>query len=527
MTTVPTYHVYEKAALIRRLDSYLSKTLGEADDKGIFDNLKDTALQKGVAGTVVEMCIFGYEPDGRQEADLIITEGDSSVKTELKATGLVTAKGQANKLYYTAKEPMSITAVGVFDIDLQTFETSHFWEKAEHLLIIYYHYLSDHAVDAYDYKDFPIVGYEFHQFSDEDVEILRKDWQYVHDLCSEVISHHPGSRHSNSWRTAVRDEYIAVHGRLRRDLTYIDLAPKFPPRFRLKKPTVSAIVQNHFGYGLQQLPGRYTAMSDVDAKCHALTELYKGKTVGQLCEMFGIHYDPNSDNKSINQWLIIAMFGGEAKALGDIELFQKFGLVAKSIVMTSKGGRTEDMKLYHIDFNEMVRTEYDDPETGKRPFVFEDSEMYGYFTQQELLCIVFQEPAPNIEINAKGKRINTNPLWENVFVGFKRLVFSDEFIDTTVRRVWDDTRDKIMNKTLVEVIGRNKDGSVRYNGDGSISTAPNFMKGRQNAVFIRGSAQKTTLKYKTETVNNIRMIPQYLWIKGSAVIEELKKSPEL
>lgn len=41
--------------------------------------------------------------------------------------------------HYVAKEPMSITAVGVYDIAEQEFETSHFWEKLEHMLIIYYY----------------------------------------------------------------------------------------------------------------------------------------------------------------------------------------------------------------------------------------------------------------------------------------------------------------------------------------------------------------------------------------------------
>lgn len=68
---------------------------------------------------------------------------------------------------------MSITAVGVYDIAEQEFETSHFWQKLEHMLIIYYYYVANHAVSAYEYKDFPVVGYEFHEFSAEDVEVLK------------------------------------------------------------------------------------------------------------------------------------------------------------------------------------------------------------------------------------------------------------------------------------------------------------------------------------------------------------------
>ena len=82
-------------------------------------------------------------------------------------------------------------------------------------------------------------------------------------LCAKVVSHHSGPR-DKSWKAAVKQEYIDVHGELRRVLSYIDLAPKFPPRFRLKKPTLSSIIAKHFGYDLEQLPGRYVSISDID-----------------------------------------------------------------------------------------------------------------------------------------------------------------------------------------------------------------------------------------------------------------------
>lgn len=65
--------------------------------------------------------------------------------------------------------------------------------------------------------------------------------------------------------------------------------------------------------------------------------------------------------------------------LNKIDLFRKYGLIAKSIAVTSKGGRTEDMKLYHIDFGEMIKTEFIEDDETIREFTFEDSEMYEFF----------------------------------------------------------------------------------------------------------------------------------------------------
>ena len=514
-------HIYDKKALIARLEAYVGKTFEMIDNKGMFDNVQKYNLQKGIAGSVVEQCIFDYPPDTKQEADLIILDGEKSVKTELKTTGMLIQ--EKPKRHYVAKEPMSITAVGVYDIAEQKFETSHFWEKLQHMLIIYYYYSASHAVSAYEYKDFSMVGYEFHEFSKEDKEVLKKDWEYVRSLCAEVVSHHTGPK-DKTWKDAVKQEYIDVHGRLRRLLSYVDLAPKFPPRFRLKKTTVSSMIAKHFGYELEQLPGKYSSISDIDFKCRELTRLYAGQTIGQLIKKFNLELltDGKLSMKGVAERIVIAMFGGKAHKLNQIELFERFGLIGKTIAFTSTGGRTEDMKLYHMDFDELTRQTIIEDDGTERPITFEDSEMYAYFADHELLCIMFKESPQNLI-----QKYKTNSLSSNVFVGFKRLVFSDEFIDTKVRKLWEDTRNKVLKHTLVDVVQKRKDGSIIVLKNGEVSSAPNFMKSSENVVFMRGSGIDSSRKNKTESVNGICMLPQYVWIKGTSVVDELKRTPEI
>lgn len=520
-------HIYNKNELIKRLEVYLGKTFELIDNKGMFDHVQEFNLQKGIAGAVVEQCIFEYPPDSKQEADLIIIDQDVEIRTELKTTGMLIEKKP--KKHYVAKEPMSITAVGVYDIADQEFTTSHFWQKLEHMLIVYYHYAANHAVTPYEYKDFPLIGYEFHEFSTSDIEVLKRDWQYVHDLCAEVVSHHPGPR-TKEWKLEVKQEYIDVHGQLRRLLSYIDLAPKFPPRFRLKKPTVSTIISNHFGYELEQLPGKYTVISDIDIKCKELTVQYKGKTIDELADMFSLPKVTSSgtEDKGITERIIVSMFGGVSKKLNQIEIFNRFGLIGKTVVMTSSGGRTEDMKLFHVDFDEFSQTVIYEDDGTVRPMFFEDSELYSYFADHEFLCILFEEPPKEYYIDETGKRKEKkHKLVQNKFVGFKRLVFTDEFIDKTVKYLWDDTRDKIFSHTLEDVVQTRKDGSVIVNKTGSISSALNLLKGAENDVFIKCSGTDTSDKYKTECVNGMKILPQYVWIKGVSIINELAKTPEL
>ena len=275
---------------------------------------------------------------------------------------------------------------------------------------------------------------------------------------------------------------------------------------------------------MEQLPGRYSTISDIDKKCKEITELYSGELIGNLAKKFGIQIV----SKGLTENIVTAMFGGNSKKINQIEIFEKFGLVAKSIVMTSKGGRTEDMKLFHVNFNEIALREIITEDGEKRDFVFEDSELYSYFADHEFLCIIFQEPdAQLIETEKMDFEVRPNSLYANKFIGFKRLVFSDEFIDNTVRKLWDDLRDKVLNNKLVDVVQTDANGNPKVNKSGDISSAPNFMKSKDNDVFLRGSGIDSALIHKTECVNGIKMLPQYIWIKGSSIIDELNNTDYL
>lgn len=80
---------------------------------------------------------------------------------------------------------------------------------------------------------------------------------------------------------------------------------------------------------------------------------------------------------------------------------------------------------------------------------------------------------------------------------------------------------------MVDVVQRDSDGSPKVNKNGDVSSAPNFMKSKDNAVFMRGSGIDSALVHKTECVNGIKMLPQYVWIKGTAIIDELNDTEYL
>lgn len=472
---------YTKAQIYDILESAKGKTLGEVDKSRQFDRTKESEKITGIAGDVIEQSVFGYERDSDQECDIEI----DGVLTELKTTGVRIPKGDlksvkgktgdAYNVYLAAKEGISITGV-TFEPTIQTdFNTSHFWEKSEHLLIVFYEYRSYEVVPASAYAQFPIVDYCYNSFSDEEKAKLQNDWELVRDHLQKIYEEYPD--------TAMRNEQLVGFTHvLRPNLLLIELVPGFKrkatgsyqkPRYRLKKTFVDYIVRGHFDKSRTQneivLKDSFSSFAQLDARCHALSLQYKGKTIAELKKMLGITISA----KNMVAICVIRMFGTNCKRLNQISDFTKVGIIAKTITITPQGGRTEDMKLKQIDFEEWTDRDAD----------FEDSDIYDYFCEHSFLCPIF------CEHDSKDQSKTT-------FEGFKRFAFDDEFIENEVRRTWEDSRRLIHNNELEWEYEYDKQGNKRINSSGAYSGAPNFPKCSEYKVFFRGGAPISTEKHE-------------------------------
>lgn len=470
---MPLTHFFHKEELIRILSAVVNKTLGEVDVKHVFDRTIENPKITGIAGDVIEQSVLGYPANSDKNPDLDV----DGVKTELKTTGV----RKDDKGQYSAKEPMSITAVSPRTIINEEFLTSDFYAKAAHTLFVYYLYASKETVPASEYRHFPIKGYEFHDFDDEDMAVLEKDWTVVRDF---IIS----LQHLED--PSVMYPEIS---HLRNKMLYMDTAPKWPhnPRFRFKRSFVDSIVKEFFG-GKEESLENVSAYSDIDRICHEFTAKYQGKPLQEIAAVYGI--EPKG--KSTSEQVIVSMFGAKSKKLTGIDLFSKAGILSKTITLTKTGGRTEDMKLMRVYFDEIEN----------KDISFEDSSFYAYFAEHQFLSIILKEPYDNA------------PLGENLFQGFKRFSFDDDFIYSSVKKAWDNTRDLVQNKKLVDVI-EYKDGMPIINKTGVVRSAPNFIKSKDNEVFFRGDSSDSTRK--PEIVNGIKMYNQYIWIKGKYIAEKI------
>lgn len=516
---------FTKKFVYNLLEGVKGKTLGEVDKSHQFDRTLNNSKITGIAGDVVEQSVFGYARDSKQECDIEI---DGQLY-ELKTTGVRVKKedlskvngkiGAAYDIYLGAKEGISITAV-TFEPTIQTdFETSHFWDKAEHLLIVFYEYKSYDVVPASAYAQFHIVDYCFNKFSENEKSQLRNDWELVSSYLTTIY----GEFHTQEKR------YENLEGfthKLRPSLLLIELVPGFKkrasgsyqkPRYRLKQTFVDYLVRGHFNKTRDEvnLKESFSSFAELDYRCHKLAIEYKGKTLGEMKKLFGLKAE---SMKQLTAECVLRMFGTDCKKLNQIADFNKAGIIAKTITLSRTDGRTEDMKLQHVDFDEWRDRDLD----------FEDSVVYNYFTEHSFLCPVFKENADLTNRKAREskedyeRRIQEGTLL-TTFEGFKRLAFNDAFINDEVKRTWDDSRALIHRNELVWEYDYDKEGNKIRNASGSYKGAPNLPKSAEYNVFFRGGANDSREEARTESVNGVKMLPQYFWIKGSYIVDKLNE----
>ncbi len=476
-----------KENLIEILESVLGKTLGEVDKKNVFERTLKNPKITGIAGDVIEQSVIGMPRDNKQRPDLNV----DGTEIELKTTGIRVSKKGLN--IFEAKEPMSITALSPQVIVNEKFKNSNFWHKLNHMLLVFYHYDSNVTVKAADYADFHIKGYKFNRFSEKDENILKADWKIVRKFIKDLQENYDYPE----------GQYPRLSSELRSELVYIDTAPKWPnpPRFRLKRQFVSSIVQEHFGDKLEQLPLSIKSYSDLDKQLRKITNKFKGKTLKELADYFDI--DNKKNEKSIAERIVVKMFGGKSKKISQIDFFKKANVSVKTITLTKKGGRTEDMKLLPVNFDEVK-------DSSLR---FEETEIYDYFMNKQMICIVFEEES--IE----------SPLSSNKFIGFKRLYYDDEFIENHVKSTWKRMRILINDKKLKESTDYDKHGNSKINKNGVIRKSINFPKSKEYIVFVRGTGTDSSIK--PHEINGIKMYHQDYWIKGEYIVEKLNDSPYL
>lgn len=145
-------------------------TFEEIDATGRIENGK----AKGQLGQIIEESFFGYEINSKNEADF------SDLGIELKVTPIKKNKNGT----LSAKERLVLNIINYHNEVQTAFETSSFWLKNREVLMIFYEWIAN--ISRGDYK---VAKSYLHKYPEEDLEIIKQDWQTIVEKIRAGLAH--------------------------------------------------------------------------------------------------------------------------------------------------------------------------------------------------------------------------------------------------------------------------------------------------------------------------------------------------
>ena len=129
---------------------------------------------KGNFGQILEKFYFGYEPNSDAEPDFL------EAGIELKSSPLKILKNGE----FRSKERLVLNIINYLEVYKEEFESSSFWKKNSHLLLIFY--LHDKDLDLLDYI---IKLVDEWKYPNEDLKIIKQDWEFINNKIKEGKAH--------------------------------------------------------------------------------------------------------------------------------------------------------------------------------------------------------------------------------------------------------------------------------------------------------------------------------------------------
>lgn len=339
-------------------------------------------VTKGNLGQVIEESYFGYAVNSRPEADF------KELNIELKVTGV---KRNKNKTL-SAKERLVLNIINYNEEVKKEFETSSFWSKNQKLLLFFYLWEKEKMQ-----RDWSILKTHLHSYSNEDLEVIRQDWEYIiskiragkaHEL-SEGDTNYLGAASKGTNSSSVRSQPFSD-------------VPAMQRAFSLKNSYMTALTRKLLS---EKDLVRISSQQELKEKTleEVITERFApfvGKSLSQLSREKNIRV--NTNTKAFLPDFISSLLGIKGTSLNDIEEFAKANIQFKTVRLEPVGLPKEHMSFKNVDFHDWLDTPFD------------ESELFDYFSETKLLFVVFEyketdKENPNRELYFKGVKLWNMP----------------------------------------------------------------------------------------------------------------------
>jgi DNA mismatch repair protein MutH len=298
---------------------------------------------KGNFGQILEKFYFGYEPNSNAEPDF------KAAGIELKSSPLKALKNGE----FRSKERLVLNIINYLKVHKENFETSSFWNKNAHLLLVFY--LHDKDLDLLDYIIKLVDGW---QYPIEDLKIIKRDWEFITQKIKAGKAHElsegdtfylgactKGSTALKSFRNQPFNEEQAKQR-----------------AYSLKQGYVNHIIAN-IAQEETAVYGKIIEQPEILDKVLSIEEIvilkfhpFYGKSAEQIKQELGL--DLNQNAKSYFANLTNAILGLE---LGQkIEEFEKADIQVKTIRLKENNLPKEDISFPTFEYQELIEIDWED-----------------------------------------------------------------------------------------------------------------------------------------------------------------------
>lgn len=298
---------------------------------------------KGNFGQILEKYYFGYEPNSNAEPDFL------EAGIELKSSPLKILKnGQ-----FKSKERLVLNIINYLKVHKEEFETSSFWKKNAHLLLVFYLHKKD--LDLLDYL-IKLVG--DWKYSKEDLIIIKKDWELINQKIKDGKAHEL-SEGDTFYLGACTKGSTAAKSLRKQPFNEIKAKQR---AYSLKQGYVNHIIAS-IAQEEQESYGKIITQGSILTHLKSIEEIviskfkpHYGKTPIEIENIFNLELNRKAKSYFANLTKAILGIGLNKK----IEEFEKADIQVKTIRLKENNLPKEDISFPTFEYQELIDTRWED-----------------------------------------------------------------------------------------------------------------------------------------------------------------------
>lgn len=392
-------------SIMEYAEGLIGKTFGEIDKN---ERLGDNR-GKGNLGQIVEESYFGYDINSRAEADF------SHVGIELKVTPFKVNKNKT----ISAKERLVLNIINYMEEYKKDFYESSFWKKNNKLLLVFYQWKKE-----LEKKDYVVKDIMLHEFSEEDLVVIKDDWNTIVNKIKEGKAHELSEGDTNYLSACSKG---ANRNSVRMQPFSNELAMQ--RAYSLKSSYMTYLIRKRLGVEDEQVVSilKGTKMT-IEQLLESKFKKFYGKSIDDICQELNV--DIYAENgklpKNYVQMIVSRILGLTTNDLNKIEEFSKANIKFKTIRIEKNGKIKEHMSFPTFKYKEIIKEDW------------YNSNLRNLFEEQKYLFVVFRYDENNV------LRLDKIMLWNMPI----------NILDTYVKDTWEETIRVIKEGVKIEVKGK-------------------------------------------------------------------------